>query len=314
MSLRKEGHVSTSKLLSSEGSTLVTKLNKMLKNPLQDEKNPLWNMNKVDQLISLLKNPNIENWERYAFSIVFSWRQNYPQITEEYGLEKIKVIATSDIKPSIEIAENAPKGNYLYIPKNKISENENAKGFFLLSPQFLQEFMQAMKGSNNTVNPKGVEGILRIEDDYTNRNTEDFKRLWNEFWRLSNLLQFLPNVYQVSRELVEEYGDDLNMEGLTDSVVPSDEWKETFEIIDESCKHILSEVMEGHGPIPEVGYEVATNQGTVGELELAWETKKVGVLLDDDQEVLNILKEQQWKVFFPTDIVENDTSLLSYLI
>lgn len=309
----KEGHVSSSKLLSSEESKQVLQLNTLLKNPLHNDKKPLWNMNKVDQLISLLISPDSKHWEKYAFSILFSWRQKHPQISEEYGLEKIKEIASVDIKPSLEIPDNAPGGNYLYIPQNKMSENENVKGFFLMSLQFLQSFMQSLKIESITVNFKEIEGIIRIEDDYTNRNTEDFKRIWNEFWRLSNLLQFLPNVFQVSRELIEEYGEDVIIPSPVDSDVLSEEWHEILEIVDESCGGILHEIMVKHVPIPEVGYEVSTTQGTVGELELAWETQKVGILLEEDEKVMDILKEQDWKLFLVEELELNLSSLLSSL-
>lgn len=302
-----------SKLLAPDESSKVVQFNKILKNTLQNEPKSLWNLNKVEQLITLLNYPDIEEWGKYAFSIIFSWRQKHPSIEEELGLQKIRDIATSEIKPSIDIPDNALKGNYLYVPKNKISDNDIFKGFFLIPPQVIQQFMLLMNGRNGNVDVKTVEGIFRIEDDYTNRNLEDFKRTWNEFWRLSNLLQFLPRVHQVSRELIEEFGDDIILDVQEESQSVPQEWQELFEVVDEECVSILREVMEQNGPKPEIGYEIATKQGTVGELELAWENQKVGVLLENDEELSGILKEQNWKVLLISEIEQQSFAIMNYL-
>ncbi|MBM7572943.1 DEAD/DEAH box helicase [Aquibacillus albus] len=303
---------SQSLLLTPDEVKKAFQYNKALKNPIQDDANSLVTKNKVDQLIMLLKNPKRENWEKFAMAIMFSMLVNRPRISEDYGLTKIREIANSEVKPKIDVADDAPAGDSFYIPKNKFSESDIFKGFFLIPAQQYQQLYLLMKGAEGVLNPKAIEGIIRIEDDFTNRNLDDYKRTWNEFWRLSNLLQFLPNVYQVSRELIEEFGDDLSLETQCDNDM-SEEWLERFEIVDESCKAVLHELMDNQTPVPEVGYEVASSQGTLGELELAWEDKKVGVLLDEDEDLLKILKEKHWQVFFLTEINQNVTSLLDSL-
>jgi DEAD/DEAH box helicase domain-containing protein len=309
----KDGQVLTSKLFLPEESKQVSKLSDMLKNSLNNEKKPLWNMNKMNQLVLLLFSSEVNNWEKHAFSMIFSWRQNYPPISEDYGLEKINEISKSEIKLSIEIPENAPKGYYMYIPKNKLAESDNLKGFFLLSQQLIQEFMQSVRDNRGPLNFRGIEGFIRIEDDYSTRNTEDFKRIWNEFWRLSNLLQFLPKVYQVSQELIEEFGEEIIISIVPEDVTPIGEWKEILDLADESCEELLHEIMAARGPVPDVGYEVATIQGTIGEIELAWESHRLGVLLERDDKVINILKDHDWKLFLIEDLKQDPSSLLSYL-
>ena len=58
-------------------------------------------------------------------------------------------------------------------------------------------------------------------------------------------------------------------------------------------------------PLPVVGYELTDRQGRVcAEAELAWESRKVAVLLPERMEAAEAFRDQGWKVFCIPDLAD----------
>jgi DEAD/DEAH box helicase domain-containing protein len=283
---------------------------KRLAMPLDDY---LWKQNKISQLIQYLEHPNIEYWEQYAFLIALSSFENR-LIDAGAAKEKIIYIGSSIERPDLNVSNQVNKGNSGYVVRNTISESPNLISFITFPITVVQHLMVLMQNPNHKFSVRGVEGIVRLEDELTIRNSEDFKRLWNEFWRLVNLIQFLPYVTVVTKELIEEYGSDFLVESVDEEVQIPEEWNEIIENVDESCVKSLKELARERVSIPIVGYEISNERGIIGELELAWEEKRTGIILDDDEVVIEWLKKQNWNIFFAEELEGNISKLKDVLM
>lgn len=286
-------------------------LKKTLKNPLDDS---LWKQNKMAQFVNYLLNPKIEYWEQYAFLIGLS---NFEKrtINPEWAFNKIDEVSSSVTLPTLDVLSDVTQGSNFYVARSNIAENQNFISFITFPISTLQEFMVYAKSQIQKFSVRGLEGVIRLEDDFSIRNKEYFKRLWNEFWRLVNLLQFLPNIKVVTKELIEEYG----AEGIAESAIDADtlvseEWNEIIEIVDESCSNLLKSAMDINTSIPTVGYEVSNENGTLGEIELAWEERKFGVVLKHDEKLINLLKQRGWTVYSVSELETNIAALKEQLL
>lgn len=274
----------------------------------------LWKQNKIAQLIQYFIYPKVEFWEQYAFLfIVSSFEKRAIQL--EQAKEKIQQIESSFELPELTIEGKAVQGDYGYVVRNQISNSPNLMFFAIFPKTIMNQLKMLSQHPGYQFSVRGVEGIVRLEDDMTIRKSEDFKRLWNEFWRLVNFIQFLPNVTVVTKELIEEYGSEILQEHVDEEFSPPEEWDNVIEVIDESCIPPLKELIRENIELPVVGYEVQSGNGMViGELELAWEDKKVGIILDEDEVVVEQLKRQKWNIFLAEDLEASASTLKSALM
>ncbi|MHA4311511.1 DEAD/DEAH box helicase [Bacillus cereus] len=285
-------------------------IKKRLVMPLEDQ---LWKQNKLSQLVQYLEHPNIEYWEQYAFLLIFSSFERRVMDVRE-AKEIISYIGSSIETPNLNVSNKVNKGNHGYVVRNTISESLNLMSFITFPTTVVQHLMAVIKKSQQKLPVLGIEGIVRLEDGIAVRNSEDFKRLWNEFWRLVNLIQFLPNVTVVTKELIEEYGNELLTEISSEEIQISEEWNDIIEIVDESCITYLKELAKEHMSVPTVGYEISNETGIIGELEVVWENKKTGIILYEDNNIIKELKERNWNVFYAEELAANISVLKDVLM
>lgn len=86
--------------------------------------------------------------------------------------------------------------------------------------------------------------------------------------------------------------------GATGEAPSTSELEELLKYCDERCRDVLRACADQGGPLPEVGYELQDEQGRVcAEAELAWPSKQVALLLQEQAEAEPEFVAQGWKVF-----------------
>ena len=148
--------------------------------------------------------------------------------------------------------------------------------------------------------PDAAVAVLHLHDDEANRSQKDYRRTWNGALRAFNLLQFLPGGFWTTRLGIErqrypEFGPKL--EPPPEPEVADAAWREAVEIAATEVGLLLRELAEAGAPVPEVGFELADDGGTViAEAEAAWAGAKVALLLPE-QEGAGAFRGAGWRVF-----------------
>ena len=136
--------------------------------------------------------------------------------------------------------------------------------------------------------PEPNELIVAMHlDDAMQSDDADYRREWNGVLRLYNLLQFLPNAWWtttlgVKRDVYPEFAP----VALEPEISIPPEWVEAISLAAaelHSAMRVLAD--EGISP-PEVGFELADgSEQVIAEAELAWEAKRVAVMLHDQDRI-----------------------------
>lgn len=160
--------------------------------------------------------------------------------------------------------------------------------------------MQKLKDDKRT--PIAVCAVL---DDVLAHRTDKYEHEWNGLWQFTNVMQFNPAYVPLSRiglnENIYLALPVVSNEIITnkyDSKATVDAWNDTYDMLfDENIKefaHILSE----HGvPVPEVGYEVTSDDGEVlATIELAWLKGKIAYLTQEQAEDKAVLETLGWQI------------------
>ena len=149
--------------------------------------------------------------------------------------------------------------------------------------------------------PDAATAILHLHDDEPSRNSKDYRRYWNGALRAFNLLQFLPGGFWTTRLGIErqrypEFGTPLEPPSLPD--VADAAWRDAVEMAAPELRPLLLELAGRAAPVPEVGFELTDDGGTVvAEAETAWPGRKVAVLLPDQAAGARAFTEAGWRVF-----------------
>jgi DEAD/DEAH box helicase domain-containing protein len=148
--------------------------------------------------------------------------------------------------------------------------------------------------------------LLRFDDDQDLLQPE-WARHWRGFLRLLNRLQFLPLAFVTTVRglragafpgVVDAFGLFAagGIPAAVDSTTPFDESDaEPMALIDARVHDLLAALHEGDLSRPEVGYELVVNGAIRATAELAWEAKRIAVVLEaDDAEPF---QRQEWTAF-----------------
>lgn len=155
--------------------------------------------------------------------------------------------------------------------------------------------------------PKAIRTVLLLEDrpaDQTEEGKEN-ERVWNEFLRLANLYQFLPqSLFLTSKDLALGRFDlfDFNVETPWEgqSVAAAEyppEWIDVYELIsDRDLSPLLDKLRAAGVAAPTVGYELADRANRACALaELAWEERRVAYLLNGEDR--DKFEGEGWLIF-----------------
>lgn len=158
---------------------------------------------------------------------------------------------------------------------------------------------------------------FRLEDACSQDDPAAWKRVWREFLRLMNLLQFAGRVDFVTtlglREeryvgLLEESELLREVESMPEKVAA------LLELVDGTLRPLVEEVASAGCLLPEPGYELASEEGeVVATAELAWPSVKVAVLLEAERANKPEFDTRGWLAFLARDVIEDPAVLISRL-
>ncbi|ENA0665212.1 helicase, partial [Enterobacter roggenkampii] len=155
---------------------------------------------------------------------------------------------------------------------------------------------------------------LRLHICFDDRYSQDdgYEAGFNGFWRMVNLLQFLPDMTFTSRKAVnlpQESGA-AKIETSVVAEIQSDEsWAEILEFGLLSAEEVAL-LQSLSLPAPTVGYELQDDDGEIiAEADLAWPLQKQALIIDN-QDFTALFENKGWHVAFgPID--ENTLQHLS---
>jgi len=159
---------------------------------------------------------------------------------------------------------------------------------------------------------------FRLEDTSAKDDPVVWKRTWREYLRLMNLLQFVDGVDFVSANGLREqaYGsllDESVLLGQTQSM--PEQVGSLLELVDDAARPLLVIAVESGAPMPEPGFELATDEGEiVATAELAWPALRVAVLLERESAERQQFESCGWRVFLATELASDSGPLLAALL
>jgi DEAD/DEAH box helicase domain-containing protein len=281
-----------------------TKLIQMLQMFLTENKNTLdqtfSGQNSFELLLGLLKDPSsaMDAYLKSSFANVFSWIN--PEITKDQAtLNKL----------DHEIQENAPS----YVT-NSIRENGAAfvgglndslgtsYETFESVVSLPQTALATAQRSENKLMSVASGLLVHISFDQKLHESKKYKQDLAGFWKVCNVLQFLPKASWSSRQPdsslysgVTSFNSDLTSHNQH----PSDEtnnsgWESILsDAFFESDISILTSLS-----VPEFGCDVIGNNDEIlATPELSWPHQKVAVVTEDDEDSPTALEAIGWSVF-----------------
>ncbi len=165
----------------------------------------------------------------------------------------------------------------------------------------------------------GMRIGLFLDDTEEAREHSGFRAIWNGFWRLTNLFQFLPRASFVTRTGVDEGRYDeipppVLVELSTSEAPPAtDAWAEIKEYVDDELFDLLDQLAAAGWPLPAIPPFELTNKRneTIAEAELGWPELKIAFADPDQMETAYILEKRGWKVVPLEQVMENPADYLA---
>jgi DEAD/DEAH box helicase domain-containing protein len=133
----------------------------------------------------------------------------------------------------------------------------------------------------------GLKVLVWLDDRPDVRQTPAFRRVWNGYLRLFNLMQFLPNAFFVTSYRQDEFdfGRLLEMHATSSerSSIKDARWQEVREevaFLDPEYGQLVDQLRERECPRPTPAYTLTDDRGrpTAGLAELAWPEQEVGLV------------------------------------
>ena len=180
------------------------------------------------------------------------------------------------------------------------------------SPQTHRFFSTVQKPQSNSA-------ALCLIDLEEIRDSKEFEGEWTAFLRGYNLFQFLEHSAAITRSGIEAglYDDLLEKQPKAATerkeTEQQAEWNELSELLPLEFHPILAKLIEARAPVPEVGIEVMSDGVVLGELELAWPTKNVGIVTQDYAHLQNEDRLAGWTLYNLADAEKTFSELLTQI-
>lgn len=146
--------------------------------------------------------------------------------------------------------------------------------------------------------------LLLLDDGEEARGSDQFRAIWRGYLRAMNVFQFADSACAATRS-----GCDAGLFDSLDSIVPgrslqarlvADQrvWQDALELItDDRAQALLERLMRENAPVPEIGFELTGDGRVLGEAELAWPDRRIGVLTEDNDNLLHMADSLGWRLF-----------------
>ena len=250
--------------------------------------------NSFELFVQYLRRPDAEAWRRAVFVDLLSVFDQARMITNALRQEFDRCVAGTMPPQAAEEAHDLPSPCALG-GRGTWTGNE-------ASPTEL--FVAIPLSSVNDCNPDEIFAGVHLRDENVNRERDTYQPAWNGVLRLFNLLQFLPNAWFTTTRAVAEdrYPRFRSTSEAAEPVapVPDGEWGEAFELADTCFHELLGTLREAGVPVPEVGYELASEAGRViAQTELAWPDSKLACFLGEQDADMRAFESAGWIVGGP---------------
>ncbi len=160
-----------------------------------------------------------------------------------------------------------------------------------------------------------------LDDSRLGREHSAFRRTWNGYLRLYNLLQHLPQTYFVSAH----DRDVLSFQALFPAAAvaatelpaadQAPEWQEFKEFLADPAQQVLLDRLRAAGcPLCEVpGFELAVGNCVIAEAELAWPGLRLALLREGQSRFAPIFAGLGWRTFSLAEVIAAPESLIRAL-
>ena len=156
--------------------------------------------------------------------------------------------------------------------------------------------------------------VLAMLDDRKDSRTDKYEQEWNGFWQFFNVMQFNRSFAAVCTTGLDAhayvalpYGQDESTPVSSVQSGSTSGWSEIKEMIfDDATLEMAGMLEEKNIEAPEeAGYELADDSGEiVAEIELAWISRNIGYMTEE--QVVDRVKAEEagWKIFTTIDEIE----------
>ncbi|MBQ9536734.1 MAG: DEAD/DEAH box helicase [Desulfovibrionaceae bacterium] len=284
--------------------------------PIPDFIEPIWN-NQVQQMADILR-AQIPNFADMAERVN---GKNAMEMFLDYLAEPNE----------LQYANLATMYTYLYAVKHQTIEQDYQAALQPLDAVF-QNWAMPPELKRQSLQQQGcltrffgifgdnynLEGatLFYLQDDASNRAEEDsFKNTWLGLLRAINLFQFLP--------LFAAYCDSGNIgayleihqnraSNLAKNSLNEKAWQDAMQLLYlPGEQNLLTQIHELGLSLPVLGHPLTdANECVVGELEMAWIDKKVGIVAPDDVASATAAQESGWQVIPFAEALEHPEKLV----
>jgi DEAD/DEAH box helicase domain-containing protein len=280
-------------------SLLDSNQSRLLLNALNTINCPLPNIiatqNAVNQLLSYLSKPIIENWQAfsglYAVALMTPQRPSISLIDLE---TKKSALLMSDLPPSLSFTEIITQGNYRY---GVFQQYRNPIHLLIYKPDEARNISDICEHTHV---------VIRLDDRMENRNQPDFKIAWRRSLLALNLFQFLPSFDIRSTEQIMHFPNfAIGRRPERVIIEEGENWDGVYDLVAFECVPLLNQCQELGSDLPVVGYELINTDGLVVAMaEFAWEGDKIAVFLPGQDEDVQLFIDHGWQAFFHTQADE----------
>jgi hypothetical protein len=149
--------------------------------------------------------------------------------------------------------------------------------------------------------------VLAIDDSGTADET-----VWRTFLQWSNLIQFVPVGFALSRKGIDESayaGIPAEKRRRTSTTHDSEEWNTVGSLVAEALRPLLGDLEQASSLVPVVGFELTGDDGSVvAEAELAWEPLRVALVWSQDD--AQAFTGQRWDAFLVDSVLSDPHPLM----
>ncbi|MGK7875371.1 MAG: DEAD/DEAH box helicase [Xenococcaceae cyanobacterium] len=262
----------------------------------------------------------------------FTWLMHFLAIPDRPQWTKFALVTTL-AHIDLTISKNEEKRQEWQTALNSIIDSDIWSEFKAsIAPQFLGKFEWSSSNQlplcqlytaiaptqHKACNPESALVVIWLDDQITVVE-EERQKVWNGVLRQFNLNQFLPYTYVVTSQgasysLIRPIHTETITSTLTPSTGSDRQWQKRESLLfDETALTLLHHMKEHQWSLPEVGYELTNERGTViAEAELAWITHKTALVLDESD--LEPFQSLGWNVATVTQILpQPETFRQTYL-
>lgn len=247
-------------------------------------------LNSFELFLKYLEEPNIDNWKKFSLLLAISFANRQKLLTGQQGvvnfedsLKEITFLNSSKFSKDIIKIVNEDTGQCLI-----------GKRFEPADEPLLKLFTKVSGSAVKTGKTDNLCFAAELNNPSDKTETKAFKKYWNSFLRIINLMQFPEKSLFFSTKDFNESCLELFIEN---NEVPDfensakEEWNELRDAVEEDSMRILKTLESQECPLPEIYYEVSEKSCIIADADIVWPEYKIAFYCfdylyesDDDSE------------------------------